>query len=358
MVDLSAADLRAAVAAGHLSEAQATQILTLAQQRAGQRATMTAEDEPFEFFRGFAEIFVSVGLVILFVGLSLILTVIGGVNTLIFLPAIWAACAWFLAGYFTLRRRMNLPSMVLAVAFAAGVFASATAVAVQFEVGARVGVVGPALLAMTGMALWFSRYRLPFAMAVLALCGLVAIYGLTVSDAALVEALFDRSPDALFDLRGNPRFAWATLGFGVAAFVGAMWFDLRDPHRIGRHSATAFWLHLLAAPAMVNTAAMTLMNIGGNTGMLATTAALIVITLLALVIDRRSFLTAGIVYIAAVLFWVFDETENPLTRTASILILLGGLITVIGTWWVPLRAALLRALPDFPGKHRLPPYAR
>ena len=57
-------DLRAAVAAGILSEAQAVSVSTLAQGRAGQRSAMPAEDEPFEFFKGFSEIFVSIGLVI------------------------------------------------------------------------------------------------------------------------------------------------------------------------------------------------------------------------------------------------------------------------------------------------------
>ena len=31
-------------------------------------------------------------------------------------------------------------------------------------------------------------------------------------------------------------------------------------------------------------------------------------------------------------------------------------ITAIGTWWVQLRAGVMRVLPDFPGKSRLPPY--
>ena len=59
MADVSRDDLRAAVAAGHLSAAQAASVLALAQARAGVRLP---EDEPFELFRGFAEIFVAVGL--------------------------------------------------------------------------------------------------------------------------------------------------------------------------------------------------------------------------------------------------------------------------------------------------------
>ena len=119
----------------------------------------------------------------------------------------------------------------------------------------------------------------------------------------------------------------------------------------GRHAATAFWCHLLAAPALVNTVAVTLMN-GGGIGLLA--VALVLITVLALVIDRRSFLTAAIAYIALVIAWVMGEGSG--TSWIFILLTLGAFITAIGTWWVQLRAKVMQLLPDFPGKSRLPPY--
>ncbi|MBC7143590.1 MAG: hypothetical protein H5U18_15755, partial [Rhodobacteraceae bacterium] len=43
------ADLRAAVASGLVTEAQAAGITALAHDRAGKRAALPAEDEPFEF---------------------------------------------------------------------------------------------------------------------------------------------------------------------------------------------------------------------------------------------------------------------------------------------------------------------
>jgi hypothetical protein len=36
--------------------------------------------------------------------------------------------------------------------------------------------------------------------------------------------------------------------------------------------------------------------------------------------------------------------------------IIGGFFTTIGTWWVQIRAVVMRTLPDFPGKSRLPPY--
>lgn len=351
-------DLRSAVAAGVLTEAQAAGLRALAQDRAGKRASMPAEDEPFEFFRGFSEIFVSVGLMILLSGIGTLLVWISGATLLILIPAICAAISWWWAGYFTLKRRMNLPSMVLAVAFSTGLWISALTLFGTMELSPRTVMVGASLVAMAGMLLWYRRFRLPFAMFLVGLAGLTAIYGITGSIDS-VSGFSTGLGIGLFDLRTSPQFSLATLVFGIAVFVAGMWFDTRDPYRLGRHAATAFWLHMLAAPALVNTVALTLYNIGGTPGMVATTLALVVIAALALVIDRRSFLTAGIVYIALIIAWAIrGGGADGMGHWVAILLILGALITGLGTWWVPLRSALMRALPDFPGKTRLPPYGQ
>jgi hypothetical protein len=350
-------DLRAAVAAGVLTEAQAASVTALANDRAGKRAAMPAEDEPFEFFRGFSEIFVSIGLVILLAGISAMLAWFGGIALMSVLPLICAGICWWWAGYFTLKRRMNLPSMVLATAFGGGIYLSAITILGQGGLSLRVVVVVAFVLAALGMGMWYRRFRLPFSAFILGLFALGALYTLTASVDALggFVAGSRGGMGGLFDLRESPQFATATLVFGIAVFLVAMWFDTRDPHRLGRHAATAFWLHMLAAPALVNTVALTLYNSGGAAGIGLLIVALCVITVLALVIDRRSFLTAAIAYIALVLAWVVGDTGDFGTWT-FILITLGGLITAIGTWWVPLRSVVMRVLPDFPGKSRLPPY--
>lgn len=356
--EISAGDLRSAVAAGVLTEAQAATVKALAQDRAGKRATMPAEDEPFEFFKGFSEIFVSVGLIILMVGLGGLLSVFAGPFILIALPAIVAAIAWWWATYFTLKRRMNLPSMVLAVAFGLGVFISALTILTQADTAPRMIIVGSAVVAMVGMAVWYRKFRLPFAMFILGMFALTAIYAVTASLSSLRGFENLSLSGGVFDLRNSPQFALATLAFGIAAFAAGMWFDTRDPYRLGRHAATGFWLHLMAAPALVNTVALTLFNIGGTVGMAAMAAALTGIALLALVIDRRSFLTAGIIYIALVIAWVIQgRRDGDFGQWVAIILILGAFITALGTWWVPMRAAVMRALPAFPGKSSLPPYA-
>lgn len=348
-------DLRAAVAAGIVTEAQAAGLAALAHGRAGKRAALPAEDEPFEFFRGFAEIFIALGLSILLGGIALLLTILGGVTILIAIPAILALIAWWMAGYFTLKRRMNLPSMVLVSAYSGGIYVSALALLGQSSVGLRGVAFVAAALTVGATALWFRRFRLPFSMFVLGVFALLATYAVFSrynpgSDWSSIDG-WART----FVPRAN--LTLASLIFGIAAFAAAMSFDLRDPHRIGRHSATAFWLHLLAGAALVNTIAGSLYAGGaGNLG--ATALALCGFALVALIIDRRSMLTAGVVYIAALIYWAVAGDGGGSPRDwAMVLIILGTFFTVLGTWWVQLRAALMRALPDFPGKDRLPPYS-
>jgi hypothetical protein len=349
-------DLRAAVAAGILDEAQAARLKALADDRLGRRASLPQEDEPFEFFRGFSEIFISIGLVILLLGILGMFTIMTAGMLLTLLPLVTAVIAWWFANYFTLKRRMTLPSMVLAVAFGVGLLTFAfTWVAPTITNGRMISIAGFSL-ATVGMVAWYLRFRLPFAAFLVGCFALGLIYSVTASAANVAGLLAggmlgEGGYRSFFDLTESPAFATATLIFGIGAFSVGMWFDTRDPHRLGRHSATAFWCHLLAAPALVNTVALTLLN-GSGLGLLS--VALLGITVLALVIDRRSFLTAAIVYIAIVIGWVMGGNSG--TQWISILIVLGAVITAIGTWWVQLRGWLMGALPDFPGKSRLPPY--
>ncbi|NHB75674.1 hypothetical protein G8O29_02825 [Rhodobacter sp. M37P] len=322
----------------------------MAADRAGKRAALPQEDEPFEFFRGFSEIFISIGLVILLTGATMLLTIVGGFALMTLVPLATAAIAWWWAGYFTLKRRMTLPSMVLASAYGIGIVIFAFALLARTNLDERViGIAGFGLSALA-LLLWYRRFRLPFSAFLAGAAILGMIYALTAS-ASNLAPIATGNFGLLFDLTESPAFATATLLFGIGAFLVGMWFDTRDPHRLGRHSATAFWCHLLAAPALVNTVAITLLN-GGGTGLLA--IALVLITILALVIDRRSFLTAAIAYIAVVISWAMGETGG--TGWIYILLVLGAFITAIGTWWVQLRAWLMGILPDFPGKSRLPPY--
>lgn len=368
MGNIATDDLRAAVASGILTEAQATKLEILSEQRHGYRDHMNDDDEPFELFRGFSEIFVAVGIAILFAGIGALaaLFLVSGWATG---PAILGAVlAWLFAEYFTRRRRMSLPSMLLTIIFAISI----TYIVVwetnipQIAMLAALpdtdlGFVAQKLLilnalCLVAMLIWFWRFKLPFTMFVAGVFGFGIVFSaIAVTDPNLLNGLNNPSR-AFFDLGSSSRAAIAMLVFGIFAFFAAMRFDLSDPHRISRLGRSAFWLHILAAPALVNTTAYTFFSMGGTTGYALTAIALFIVTLLALIIDRRSFLTAGLIYIALLLSIALRETGSNWSFVYMLLIL-GTSVTLLGTYWTQIRRTVMAALPNFPFKHKLPPYA-
>lgn len=345
-------DLRAAVAAGALNEDQAARVLTFAQERAGTRAALAADDEPFELFRGFSEIFISVGLGLLFGGMLPLALLMDRPGLILI---VFAVIIFLAARYFTLKRRMSLPSIVLVTVYSSCVFGAAADLTGQFDTSLTGSTFwGFILCGITAAALllWYRVYRLPFTMFLLGLTGIAFV---AIATKSLVPVTLGAQFTDLFDLRSGYNLALGTLIFGIVAFIAGMWFDMSDPHRLGRKAASAFWLHLLAAPALVNTVAMTFYNMQSALGYTLLTLSLLVIAFLALIIDRRSFLTAGIGYMAVLLSLVI-QTADGSTMWMWILLILGLFVTYLGTFWTRIRGKILRALPDFPGKTKLPPY--
>jgi hypothetical protein len=125
---------------------------------------------------------------------------------------------------------------------------------------------------------------------------------------------------------------------------------MSDPHRVTRRAAQGFWLHVVAAPALVNTVALTLLAEGTAQANLLLALFLALIALVAIVIDRRSFLIAGVGYCVALAGTVFGGGGGAFTVLA-----LGVALLLLGAFWERIRARLLRAMP-LP-LHRLPPAA-
>ncbi len=347
-------DLRAAVASGMISEAQAASITVLAQERAGTRAYMGPSDEPFELFKGFNEIFIVIGLCILYAGwmgisgLSLITSGKPG-NLAILLGVISLAVCCGLASYFTVKRRMIAPSILLAGLFAVSSVQTLYVGALTF--GSVSAWSDPATLAICagGTAIlllaYFLAFRVPFTLALIMLSAFAAVLGL----ASMGQAELN-TPVELFLLSAGGPFAFVTLGLGIIGLGFAMYFDLRDPHRLTRRASNAFWLHVLAAPAIINTVALTLFTNGTLWSLGLLLAFVAIMACFAMIIDRRSFLISGVGYIVALAATVTDGSF-------MIIFLLGAFLVFLGAKWEHIRAGLMGALPEFKGKDRLPPYA-
>ncbi|MFQ6546483.1 hypothetical protein AADZ90_000890 [Aestuariibius sp. 2305UL40-4] len=350
-------DLRAAVSAGAITEAQAARILTLAAERQGHLAATRPDEEPFELFKGFNEIFIVVGLVILAAGWVGVSAAIGWVDAgtgffdvqgfVVTRSLIAAGILWALSEYFIRRRRMVAPAITLTIFWALNAALGFTASYAQpFMVAQQdwSSTIFPLALASVALLIYWLRFRVPFALALVA----VGLFILMVV-ALAVQAGDPGDLSDLFLLSAEGPFALGTLLFGVAVFAVAMWFDMSDPHRVTRRASNGFWLHIVAAPAIVNTIALTLItsDAPGARGLLI--AFLALIALVAIVIDRRSFLIAAVGYVVA-LSTQLDEGMG----IAMTILILGVVLLLLGAFWERIRAALMALLPFLP-RGKLPP---
>lgn len=351
---LSQDDIRAAVGSGLLSEAQAASLLALAHSRRGAREGLAPGDEPFELFKGFNEIFIVIGMLILASGWTAVTATyiagsIGGyVEKTLYSAALGAVFLWVFAEYFIRRRRMVAPAIALSVLWAANV---GTGMAAYFSEPFMVAqndyssLPLPMALTTATVTLFWFRFRVPFAMALIAL----GVFAVTLMMAA-ERAGSPADISDLFLLSASGPFAWVTLLVGLGVFAVAMMFDLSDPHRVTRRSAQGFWLHVVAAPALVNTIALSLLDRATSSAQLTLVAVLLGFALVAIVIDRRSFLIAAIGYSVTLAGTVFDVEGAAMT-----ILILGFVLVILGAFWARIRAVLLASLSAVLPLHRLPP---
>ena len=343
-------DLDEAVAAGAISVEQADALRAFVAQ---QRSTPVVDEEQFRLITGFNDIFVSIAAAILLFAVAFIGQTIGQNLGLVveqdgpspIAPLFVAATAWGLALFFTARRRMALPSILLLLAFVGGVFAT-----VGFGLVSLVGeppVDQEAIYAGTAAALsgaiaaaaaWlhWRRFRVPITIAAGALAVSAILAGL------LVAVLGD--PENYQDL---------LLGFvlllGVGVFLFAMRWDSSDPARVTRRSDVAFWLHLLAAPMIVHPV-FTLLGLNDNTATigegLVVIVLYVVIGLTALAIDRRALLVSALAYVLFALNELFRQFGAVELNVALTALVIGSSLLLLSAFWHQARGMVVRPLPD------------
>ena len=172
-----------------------------------------------------------------------------------------------------------------------------------------------------------------------------------MASVALREGILPTSA-ALFELGAGGAAGWVVLALGLGLFALAMGYDASDPHRVTRRAANGFWLHVVAAPAIVNILALSLLADPTPPRLAMLAALLALLALVAVVIDRRSFLVAGAGYAVALAGYLGDGAG-----LAGAVLALGAALLLLGALWEPIRRAVLRRLgPAFP-RDRLPPAA-
>ena len=314
-----------------------------------------SDEEELRFVSGFADIFVTIG-ILLFVGALAAIMDVGSGST----PALAgiAASTWLLAEFFTGKRRMALPSIVLLVLFVGAVFVVSLQVFTALLPTARtlperfwfIPTPNAAALAVAAIvtaamaAMHYIRFRVPITVA----AGAAALCLLALGTAASLV------PDVTETLVNG-----LLLVCGLGVFALAMRFDMSDPERLTRRTDIAFWLHLLAAPLIVHPILRSLLHGAGATLPVAAAIGIlwvfVPLGILAVVIDRRAILVSGLVY-AGIAFGTLIRSSGFTSQTyllPTVLLALGAFILLISAGWQPLRRAILRRLPD-PVARRLP----
>ena len=337
--------IAAGVSAGIITADQAMALRQLPVDSGPQRfSSVEAGDEPFSLFRGFRDVFLALGIIVLALGLGGIATEAPGLQFDgvldwgdVGLAAALAAIAWGVGEWVTGRLRMPLASLVTAIAFSLALAATMVLVlGVTGIVDLQEAVAAYIAFAAFGIgaALFYARFRLPFALTLIA--GSVAF---------LIYWMIDNRPgiDA-----GGAFQLYAGL-VGLVTFLTALVYELADPKRITRFSENAFWLHLIAAPLVVyaltgGADARSTLSAGDAAWL---SAVVVLLGLLALMIDRRAFIVSALIYLAAVVAYAISQSGMPNNvQFATTALVLGLFIVGLALGWHPLRQAFLRLLPE------------
>jgi hypothetical protein len=351
-------DIEDAVTRGVITRPQAEQLFSIAATRHKNRSFAVGSEERFRLLGGFNDFFIAVGVVLVGVGLS------GGGTRFNGDSLWWLSCAavtWLLAEVLTKRLRLTAPSIVLACLWL--MFVSIATAILTMREGFKGPMATPVAIAALGAILvHYARFRLPFSLLLIALAG----WALTlVVTAALATNMFDVAATEAFRMT-----RWISLVYGLAIFALAMTFDRRDPERLTRKADNGFWLHMVAAPLIVHPMAAPLINhplfsVTGDQGSQITglTVALVFaltafLALVAIIVDRRALLVAGLGYLGGALVFALSQlTGGGNLPGVMALLILGSAIILLGVAWRSVRRVVMGSLPDGAWKHGLPPFS-
>jgi len=338
-----------AVAAGAISSDAATALRAHIEI---QRAMPIQDEEQFRLITGFNDIFVSIAAAILLFAVGFIGqwigqrtgTAVGGDGPSYLGPLLIAATSWGLALFFTAKRRMALPSILLLLSFVGGLMVS-SASAIGLIVGTEalenneraIALVGAAAAAIAAGGAWlhWRKFRVPITVA----AGAASVAGVTV---ALIASAVGDVPNI------QNIVLSAVLFLGVITFLFAMWWDGSDRARLTRRSDVAFWLHLLAAPMIVHPV-FTLLGLNDGTATVGEGLVVVllyfVLGLTALAIDRRALLVSALAYVLYALNQLFEQFGAVELNVALTALVIGSALLMLSAFWHQARTLVVRPLP-------------
>ena len=342
----------------------------------------TTADENLRLIGGGNDLFVTVGIGMLFAGLIFSLQAVPGLDRLAG-TLILAAAIWGVAEFVTRQKRMRLASTVLGLGFAAciavvlGDFAVSrtgldqanasllTLLALRSEAGWLGSLAAGGIAAVAAVYFW--RFRVPIMAAVIALAmtamaflwaALFLYDGVTSGQVALPAA--EQLPLVM------ERALLMPLACGVIVFLVAVALDLHDRERRTVWSDCAFWLHVVSAPMLVHPLfilatgqATSVGDIEPGAGAAVSLALLIAgFVYVALAIDRRSLLVPTFAYFGSLgVYYLFDRTANAtgIPPFALILLMIGALVIMFGAGWQRIRGLTVGSTLPTSVLAKLPP---
>ncbi|WP_028001147.1 hypothetical protein [Sinorhizobium arboris] len=299
-------------------------------------AQAVEESEQPRFLRGFHDILITIGVAVVLVGLW------GMGGAILVLPAII-----LLAEILVRRQRLALPAVALTLALVHWVGLAAYDV---LAAGQRAWmdesdeVLAYVCAFPVAIGLFYWRYRVPLSFALFLLS--IATVAVAFVFLALGKAL-----GVNFILETHPLLAAAILFVaGLAIFALAMRYDISDPHRQTLRSDIAFWLHLAAAPALLYaTLGFIVVWWRGEVDLGQAVAIIFLVAIfmtIGLVIDRRAFVTSGLLSLGAAIWTILQKSGASLDTYVFVVFAVVGLtVLVIGIFWQPLRRAAMSLLP-------------
>ena len=339
-------DLERAVAAGAITPEAAGALRRFV---GGESAPSLVDEEQFRLLSGFNDIFVAIASVLLLVALAWIGDAIGpklaGDGPSLMSGLLVAGAAWGLAEFFTRKRRMALPSILLLLAFTGGVMLSAMsgfvllfgeAVFNNNERAIALASAGAAAIASGATWLHWRRFRVPITVA----AGAATIVGVVLG---LLAFTIGEAPA----LKNTLLAGAFVLGIGV--FLFAMGWDASDRTRETRRADVAFWLHLLAAPLIVHPVFQALGVLDNSVSMAAAVVVVLLYVLLAivaLVIDRRALMVSALAYVLYALSALFRELGAVGLNVALTALVIGSALLLLSAFWHNARAMIVERLPE------------
>ncbi len=364
-------EINSAVAAGALTQEAADALRAHAETI---RARPVTDEEHFRLINSFNDIFVAIGIVILLVAAGAIGQAIGGAMLpapdwpmtevtdqeierisaarnrtdalqLLLAALLVAGASWPLAEFFTGKRRMALPSIILLVSFVGGVFVGSMGIGGLLagtgnDAEAALFILGAGLISMAAAWLHWRRFKVPITVAAGAAAAAASFFGLVSS--VLIGVL---------DVDAEIWLLPLVFIAGLAIFALAMRWDMSDPTRETRRADVAFWLHLLAAPMIAHPvfSATGVIENEADVGVLGAASVLaiyVIFGLVALAIDRRALLVSALIYVLAALAFLFEQFGAVELTFALTALVIGSALLTLSAYWSPIRRTIVGGLPE------------